>query len=126
MKKPVLTELQLALMQVLWRRGEGTVGEIADALGAGGRALASTTVATMLQRLAKQGWVAHRRDGRQFIYRAKVKEHDAAKGALKRLVSTFFAGRISALTAQLLESEEITAAELAEMRRLIKKKEGGA
>lgn len=124
MKRDSLTDLQLAVMQALWKRGEGSVGEIVEAMRAGGRELAPTTVGTLLQRLAKQGWVAHRRDGRQFLYRAKVKEREAAKGALQRLVSTFFGGRISALTAQLLESEDLSADDLEEMRKLIKKKGG--
>ncbi|HSS40623.1 MAG TPA: BlaI/MecI/CopY family transcriptional regulator, partial [Polyangia bacterium] len=79
-----LTDLQLAVMKALWRLGEGTVSDVGDALARNGRKLAPTTVATLLQRLAAQGWVAHRREGRQFAYRAKVKEAAAAQGALAR------------------------------------------
>ena len=118
-----LTELQLAVMRALWKLGEGTVAEVLAALAEEGRALAPTTVATLLQRLSKQGWVTHRGRGRQFSYRAKVAQKDAASRALKRVVSAFFGGNASALTAQLLQSEDITRQELNELRSLLAKRE---
>ena len=119
-----LTDLQLSVMKALWQIGEGGVGEIVALLAADGKELAPTTVATLLQRLSKQGWVKHRKNGRQFLYRAKVNQQDAAKGVLQRVLSSFFGGRVSALTAQLLESEELSAEDLKEMRKLIKGKGG--
>lgn len=120
-----LTDLQLAVMRALWRVGEGTVGDVAATMEREGRQLAPTTVATLLQRLAKQGWVAHKKDGRQFVYRAKVKQEDAARGALQRLLRVFFDGKPSALTARLLESEDLTTRDLQELRDLINRKKGG-
>ena len=72
-----LTDLQLEFMRVLWEVGEGTVADVQDRLQAGGRALAPTTVSTVLRRLESQGWVNHRERGRQFIYRAAVSRDDA-------------------------------------------------
>lgn len=114
-----LTDLQLAVMKAVWRLGDATVSDVSTELAADGRELAPTTVATLLDRLSKQGWLKGRKNGRQLIYRAKVKEADAARGMLKRLVGAFFAGKVSRLTAQLLESEELSAAELKELRSLI-------
>ena len=124
MSTETLTDLQLSVMKALWHVGEGTVSDILTVLVADGKELAPTTVATMLQRLSKQGWVKHRKSGRQFLYRAKVNREDAAKGVLDRVLSSFFGGKVSALTAQLLESEQLSADELKEMRRLIKGKVG--
>jgi len=117
-----LTDLQLAVMKAVWAVGEGTVGEIIAAIDNDGAPLAPTTVATMLQRLSKQGWLKYRRDGRQFVYRAQVNQKQAALGVLQRVLRSFFGGKVSALTAQLLESEQLSPEDLEEMRRLIKKK----
>jgi BlaI family transcriptional regulator, penicillinase repressor len=119
MATETLTDLQLTVMKALWEVGEGTVGDILAVLTSQGKELAPTTVGTMLQRLSKQGWVKHRKSGRQFLYRAKVNQKDAAKSVLQRVLSSFFGGRVSALAAQLLESEKLSEDELKEMRRLI-------
>jgi BlaI family transcriptional regulator, penicillinase repressor len=115
-----LTDLQLALMKVLWRIGEGTLSDIVPAMNREGRQLAPTTIATLLQRLTKQGWVKHRPDGRQFVYRAAVDRKEAADSMLKRVLSAFFGGKVSALTAQLLESQQLEPEDLEEMRKLLR------
>jgi len=117
-----LTDLQLSVMKALWRIGEGGVSEVLAALAEDGKELAPTTVATLLQRLAKQGWVKHEKNGRQFSYRAKIKREDAAKGVLDKVLSAFFGGNVSALAAQLLESEQLKPDDLKELRKLLKGK----
>jgi predicted transcriptional regulator len=124
MTSTALTGLQLAVMNALWKVGEGSVADVHAALAEDGTALAPTTVATMLQRMSKQGWVASHKVGRHFVYRAQVDRKQAASGALRRVLGGFFGGSLSALTAQLLESEQLSAEELAEMRKLLAEKEG--
>lgn len=124
METSSLTDLQLAVMKALWGMREGTVADVLAAMAADGRELAPTTVATLLQRLKKQGWVKHRKDGRTFVYRAKVDEKQAASGVLQRVLRGFFGGKVSALTAQLLESEDVSREDLEQMRKLLERKGG--
>src|SRR6266487_3673608 len=72
-----LTELQLAIMRVVWDRSEATVQDIWEALHAA-RGLAQTTVATMLSRLERRGVVTRRAppQARQYHYRAAVTERE--------------------------------------------------
>jgi BlaI family transcriptional regulator, penicillinase repressor len=114
-----LTELQLSVMKALWDIGEGTVADVLSAMASDERDLAPTTVATLLQRLHKQGWVAHRKHGRQFVYRAAVERKEAAQGVLHRVLRGFFGGKVSLLAAQLLETEKLSQKELAELKKLI-------
>lgn len=123
MQLEALTDLQLAVMKAVWELGEAGAGEVHALMLKSGRELAPTTVATLLQRLSKQGWLRSRRNGRALLYRAKVEERRVANGAVKRLVSSFFGGRVSALAAQLLESEQLTPEDLRELKRLIEEKE---
>jgi predicted transcriptional regulator len=118
-----LTDLQLAVMKALWRLREASAADIQTEMASAGRELAPTTVATLLQRLAKQGWVKSRRNGRQLLYRAQVDESKVADGALQRLVRSFFGGKVSVLAAQLLESEQLSADDLRTLKSLIAKKE---
>jgi predicted transcriptional regulator len=62
-----LGELERAVMEVLWDRGTpAAVRDVARALSE--RELAYTTVMTVLDRLAKKGFVRRQRDGRAWRY----------------------------------------------------------
>ena len=60
-----LGPLEIAVMEILWTRGESNVREVVDRLG---RPLAYTTVMTTLDRLYKKGLLARRKSNRAFIY----------------------------------------------------------
>ena len=64
-----LGDLQLKIMKLLWERREATVAEVHQAL-ARERELAYTTIATMLRKMEARNLVAHREEGRSFVYRA--------------------------------------------------------
>jgi predicted transcriptional regulator len=116
-----VTELQLALLRVLWARQEATVAEVQEALRPE-RELAATTVATLLTRLAKRGLVRHRVAGRQYVYRAAVTE-EAVQQAMAREVTELFAGDVASLVNHLLSAQDVDAADLARVKRLIEAKE---
>jgi predicted transcriptional regulator len=118
-----LTELQLAIMQALWSLGEAGVPEVQGQLEQQGRRLAPTTVATLLRRMEKKGWVAHREQGRAFLYRATGSRHEVSGRLLDRMTGALFGGDVSALVSQLLDSQSVTARDLARIKRLIESKE---
>ncbi|HSC76954.1 MAG TPA: BlaI/MecI/CopY family transcriptional regulator, partial [Candidatus Acidoferrales bacterium] len=63
-----LPPLELECMKALWAQGEASVREIREQLLAEGRALAYTTVETIMDRLARKGAVARRKVGRAHRY----------------------------------------------------------
>ena len=78
-----LTDLQLAIVRILWTKGASTVLEVQEGL-LPERSLAQTTVATLLTRLEKRGVVRHQMVGRQFRYEALVTEPDVRQQAFGR------------------------------------------
>ncbi len=115
---PTLTDLQLAVMRVLWDRGEATALAVQEAL-APERRLAQTTVATILSRLEKRGVVAHRPEGRQFVYRAAVSEPEVRRSMVSQLTGMLFGGSPAALINHLLASKDIDRGDLERVRRMI-------
>lgn len=113
-----LTDLQLAIVRILWTNGECTVVDVQEGL-LPERPLAQTTVATLLTRLEKRGVVSHRTAGRQFIYRAEVSESEVRRGMVGELTNSLFAGRPTALISHLIEERDLGAAELHELKRMI-------
>ena len=111
-----LSELQIALMRVLWRRGEASTADVAAELG-DARGLKHTTVATLLTRLEKRGVVEQRRDGRQLLYRALVDETDVRRSMVDDLLGALFGGDARQLVAHLVQESEIAPGDLAKARR---------
>ncbi len=110
-----LGDLQLAIMRVLWTRGEASAGEVHSALPEE-RGLALTTIKTMLRKMEEKGAVTHCADGRTFIYQANLAESDVREGMVGYVVQRMFAGDGAALVNHLIEAGEIDAAELDELR----------
>ena len=80
----------------------------------------------MLAKMEKKGVVAHRREGRQFVYRPIVSEEQVTRTMVKDLTARLFQGDAAALVGHLLTEQEIDASELDRLRALIDAAEGGA
>ncbi|MDF1798545.1 MAG: BlaI/MecI/CopY family transcriptional regulator [Planctomycetota bacterium] len=119
-----LTSLQLAVLRVLWDAGEATVNTMVERL-AGERDLAPTTVATLLTRLEKRGYVARRRDGRQYLYRSLVELEEARRTRVDELAADLFEGDVSHLVHHLLSRSELAAGDLERVKALINAAEAG-
>ncbi len=113
-----LTELQVAILRILWNREEATTQEIHQALESE-RALALTTIATILSRLEKRGVVRHRKVGRQYAYRARVTESEVRRSKLHDLTENLFHGDPAALVSHLLRSDQVADGDLARIKSLI-------
>jgi len=113
-----LTDLQLAIVRILWTKGASTVLEVQEGL-LPERSLAQTTVATLLTRLEKRGVVRHQMVGRQFRYEALVTEPDVRKSMVGELTSMLFDGRPAALISHLIAERDIQPGDLDEVKRLI-------
>ena len=120
-RRASLTPLQLSVMQVLWARDEASVVDVQK--GIGGKRLALTTVATLLTRLEQRGLLAHRVEGRQYIYRARVTPVDVRQSVTRDLLGSLFHGDVTAFVTQLLDARDLTRDEIADLKRLIKTKE---
>ena len=117
-----LGDLQLAIMRVLWSRGESTVADVHEALEPE-RGLALTTIATMLTKMEKKGVVDHHAEGRKFIYKPLVSEGQVRRSMVADLSSQLFRGDVLAFVNHLISEHEIEPDELAQLRELISTRE---
>jgi BlaI family penicillinase repressor len=117
-----LAVLLLAILMVLWERSEATVSEVRQAL-APDRELAHTTVGTMLSKMEEKGHVRHRSDGRVNIYRPVIGRDQVSQSMVSDLAERLFSGNIKQMVCHLLDDGELTAEDLAELRKLIRQRE---
>lgn len=117
-KSITLTEAELRLMKILWRRGESAVTDLVAAMP-DGESLAYNSVLTTIRILEQKGYVAHRQEGRAFVYRPCVAEAEASKSEVKHVLSRFFGNSREQLLLSLLGDEDISADELKRLKEAI-------
>ena len=112
------TDRELEILGVLWRRGQATVREVHDELAAE-HATGYTTTLKLMQLMREKGLVVRDATPRPHIYRAAEVPSKTQRRVLGRLIDRVFAGSTSALVLQALDAGAVSAAEIAEIRRLI-------
>jgi predicted transcriptional regulator len=128
-KSNTLTEAELRLMKILWRRGESAVTDLVEALPEGEQ-LAYNSVLTTIRILEQKGYVEHRQEGRAFVYRPCVAENEASNSEVRNVLNRFFGNSREKLVLSLLGDDGISAEELDRLRDAIRsaatdKKKGG-
>lgn len=123
-----LTDLQLTIMDVIWRRREATVVDVHDAI-AERTGLARKTVGTLISRLEQQGLLAHREDGREYVYRAMVSRNEVGRATVQNVVARLFGGDVPAFVSHALSANEVQPGDLKRVREMLdqweKRKTGG-
>ena len=101
-KAPQLSRRERQIMDILYRRGRATAGEVMEDLSGQPH---SSTVRTQLRILEEKGHLTHEEDGLRFVYLPAVPRATARKSALRHLVETFFDGSAEQVAAAVLGGE---------------------
>ncbi len=115
-----LTEAELRIMEVLWRKGSGTVQQVLDWQGS---LLAYNSVLTTIRTLEKKGQVRHIKDGRAHVYEPIIGREEATRSEVRHLVGRFFRNSHEALILNILQDEAIDAADLKRLREMLERNE---
>ncbi|MFZ1051288.1 MAG: BlaI/MecI/CopY family transcriptional regulator [Candidatus Sulfotelmatobacter sp.] len=113
-----LTEAELRIMDVLWRKGTGTVQQVLDWLPS---ALAYNSVLTTMRILERKGHVKHVKDGRAHVYEPIIGRQEATRSEIQHLVGRFFRNSHEALVLNILEDEAIDAGKLKRLREMLER-----
>jgi BlaI family transcriptional regulator, penicillinase repressor len=117
------TELELDILKVLWTESPLPVREVRARLERGaGRPLAHSSVITMLNIMHRKGYLRRKREGKAFLFAPRVEKDRVAGNMMRDLLSRAFDGSAKALVLNLLDTAELDAAELTELRKLISRK----
>ena len=121
-----LSRRERQIMDILYRRGRATAGEVmADLTGDP----SYSTVRTQLRVLEDKGHVHHEEVGLRYVYVPVVPRRAARKSALRHLVDTFFDGSSEQAVAALLggEATSLSDEDLKRIADLVSKarKDGG-
>lgn len=126
MKKPKkLAEAEWEIMVYVWATGKTTtVREVRDALYPNGEK-AYTTVQTIANILVDKGFLQKQKIGMVNFYYPAISKEELAKQETSTLVSRIFEGSFGNLATYLVDSGELSDAELTKLKALINQREKG-
>jgi predicted transcriptional regulator len=120
-----LSRRERQIMDVVHTQGRATAAEVLAVLP---DPPSYSAVRALLRILEQKGHLKHRNEGGRYVYLPRVSRQAASRSALKRVVSTFFAGSVAQTMAALLESAdaELGEPELQKLLQMIEqaRKEG--
>jgi BlaI family penicillinase repressor len=116
---PVLTELELEIMQVVWDRGTSTVRDVYETLRAR-RQIAYTTVMTMMRILEKKGHLKVSRADRAFVYRPARARQRVLGEMVQEFVDRVFGGAAQPLIQHLVRDRHLTEDDLRDIAKQLK------
>jgi len=118
-----LTKAEQRIMQVLWQKGEANVREITNALS-DKYGLAYTTVLTTTRILVDKNYVKFRKQGRSHVYSPLISKQVARTGMISSVLGGLFEGSPRLLAQHLIETNDLSAQDLRELRALLAEKSG--
>jgi BlaI family transcriptional regulator, penicillinase repressor len=122
-KSPILTEVELEFMNIIWDGGEVTTEAIQAALLAQGRDLTGGSVRKVVSILEAKGYVTRRPQGRGYLYRAKVPRDSANNRMVMHLLKQAFGGSARLMVAALLDSRAVGRDEMRKIKALLASRE---
>lgn len=112
-----LTDLQQAILQIIWSRGSATAEQVREAL-LPRFPLKDSSIRTLLRRLEERGYLSHVTDGKVFVYKAEVGSDGVAARTVQHLIERFCHGSAEQFLMGMVDEKVLT---LAQLRRLVRK-----
>lgn len=117
--KKVLGDLEAQVMEELWKKKTASVKEVHQSL-CQKKGLAYTTVMTVMDRLAKKGYLKRKKAGRSYLYQPAISREKLSSILAESVIGSFFKefGRsawVSFLEKAVPEDEEL----LNELERIV-------
>jgi predicted transcriptional regulator len=126
-RKPVdVTDAELAILQILWGRGEATVRDLAHLLYPAQTASDLATVQKLLKRLEEKECVARDRQHWPHTFRPAIERTDLIERRLQDTADDLCEGALTPLLTHLVKVSPLSARERQELRKLLDSLDSGS
>lgn len=116
-----LTELQQAILDVIWSRGPSTSEQVRTAVAAK-HPLKDSSVRTLLRRLETRGFLVHRVDGKVFVYEAAVRPRGVAARAVQQIIDRFCSGSVEQFLVGMVDEHVLSAGEIQRLAKKVRRR----
>jgi BlaI family penicillinase repressor len=119
---PNISSAEWEVMRVLWDGSPHTANEVTEALP---QSLAwhPKTVRTLLDRLVKKKALSKTKRGGVYVYAPMVDEAMCLRAESRGFAERFFEGRLQPMIAHFIADEDLSAEDIAALRRLLDEKD---
>jgi len=115
-----LTEAEWIIMKVVWENEPCAAGTVQEAL-ANSKAWAYSTVKTTMDRMANKGFLKIQKIRNLQLFSSVISEVDAKRGEFHKMLKRAFDGALTPMMQFLIEHEDLSKAESAQLRKLVNK-----
>lgn len=102
-RQPGLTENELEVMQILWKKAPLKISDILDYLQRTPKP-AYTSLLTLVQTMEKKGYIKHQKAGKAFSYVPVLQQRRYLLSEVKRIAKCLFGGSPGKLVLNLVEN----------------------
>ncbi|WP_368561599.1 BlaI/MecI/CopY family transcriptional regulator [Pseudoxanthomonas sp. UTMC 1351] len=114
-----ISDAEAMVMEVLWQRNPLSAEEVIVALAAS-TGWAEPTIKTLLNRLLNKGAIHAEKQGRRYLYSPALQREAWVEQQSEGLLERLFGGRVAPLVAHFSERGKLSAADIAELKKLIR------
>ena len=119
MKEQKLTDTEIVLMEILWKKEKVFMKDILEEYAE--PKPASTTVATLLKRMQNKNLVGYKLYGNSREYFPKVKKEDYFQSEMTSMIDRFFNNSVSQFASFFTSNAKLSQKQLKELRDIIDK-----
>jgi BlaI family penicillinase repressor len=115
-----LTDLQQAILNVIWAKGPATSEQVREALRPA-HPLKDSSIRTLLRRLERRGYLRHHVVGHAFVYRAAIPASSVAARAVRHIIDRFCSGSVEQFLVGMVDEQVIPRREIERLARKVRK-----
>jgi predicted transcriptional regulator len=119
-----ISDAEATVMEVLWRSHPRSAEEVIAAL-ADSTGWAEPTIKTLLNRLLNKGAISAEKNGRRYLYSPVLRREAWVQQQSEGLLARLFGGRVAPLVAHFSERGQLSATDIAELKRLVSELDDG-
>ena len=117
------TDKELAILGILWKKGQSTVKQVNEEMNKQQRTGYTTTL-KLMQIMTEKGLVVRDNSKFQHVYKPAVSEEKTQKQVVGDMLEKVFSGSAEKLVMRALSAKKVSAKELAKIKKMIEKIEG--
>lgn len=118
-KQAAISDAESQVMEVVWRSGAAMAADDVVAALVKEQQWQEATVKTLLNRLLKKGALRADKDGRRYLYTAVLQRDQWVSSQSTGMLERLFGGRVAPLVAHFGKHRKLSAADIADLKKLV-------